>query len=113
HHRRCATRAPPRATAAASGRAPTGHRRQTATRRPDPPASGGPPPDRVRAPFYALEAVLDRQRRRLDRGGLGLRRRRLGTLNAERLLELAGLIHLGDDVAAAHKLAVDEQLRNR
>ena len=33
-------------------------------------------------------------------------------LDAERLGELAGLVHLGDDVAAADELAVDEELRD-
>ena len=34
-------------------------------------------------------------------------------LDAERLGQLAGLVHLGDDVAAADELAVDEELRDR
>src|SRR5690242_10098123 len=59
-----------------------------------------------------LQPVFDRQRwcrrrRLLDR--LAVLRR----LDAERLLQLAGLVHLHDDVAAADELAVDEQLRDR
>src|SRR5581483_1387459 len=71
---------------------------------PPAPGPGG------RAPFS--EAVLDRQRR----GLLDVRRLRLlrrGVLEAEHLLELARLVHLGDDVAAADELAVDEELRDR
>src|SRR3954451_20499464 len=45
--------------------------------------------------------------RRLGRGGRG------GRLDAERLVQLAGLVHLGDDVAAADQLALDEELRDR
>ena len=52
------------------------------------------------------------------RPGSTIRRRpdaRAGTprVLAEDLLELARLVHLGDDVAAADQLAVDEQLRDR
>ena len=43
----------------------------------------------------------------------GARVGRLGRLDAEDLSELAGLVHLGDDVAAADQLAVDEELRDR
>src|SRR3954451_13585632 len=60
------------------------------------------------------EAVLEAERRRLD--GL-LDRRRLwlviGLLDTEQLGQLAALVHLCDDVAAADQLAVHEQLRDR
>src|ERR1700760_3238419 len=60
-----------------------------------------------------LKPVLDAERRGLRglrlRCGLG----RGGVVQAERLLKLARLVHLGDDVAAADELAVDEQLRDR
>ena len=36
-----------------------------------------------------------------------------GGVDAERRRELAGLVHLGDDVAAADELALVEQLRDR
>ena len=43
--------------------------------------------------------------------------RRLGLvvrlLDSEQLCELARLVHLGDDVATADELAVDEELRDR
>src|SRR4051812_40214455 len=59
------------------------------------------------------EAVLDAQRRGLDGLTLGGRLRGGRRLAAEPLGDLAGLVHLGDDVAAADQLAVDEELGDR
>ena len=68
-------------------------------------------PEGVRAPRpLRLEPVVDLQRRALD----GVRRLRLGgLLDAQRRGQLAGLVHLRDDVAAADQLALDEQLGDR
>src|SRR3954469_16760122 len=62
----------------------------------------------------ALETILEAERRR-RRSRLHRRRLRifLGLLDTEEVGELAGLVHLGDDVATADELAVDEQLRDR
>ena len=62
---------------------------------------------RPRPPRPLVQAVLDRQRRGLVAGRLV---RRL--LDAERLGQLAGLVHLRDDVAAADELPAHEQLRD-
>src|SRR5689334_8322700 len=59
-----------------------------------------------------LEAVLDLQRCGL-RDDVRGRFLRGGLLGAEDLVELAGLEHLDDDVAAADELAVDDELRRR
>ncbi len=58
-----------------------------------------------------LEQILDAERHRL--GVLRLRGARATGFDPEELLQLAGLIHLGDDVAATNQLALDEQLRDR
>src|SRR5947209_8939310 len=96
----CAARATPRAPGAGAGRGPTAPRARSAAR-------GARKRRRVVRPW--LEAVLDRQWRRLGSRSLGRRLLRPG-VQPQRLLELAGLVHLHDDVAAAHELAVDEQL---
>jgi hypothetical protein len=69
-------------------------------------------PARCREALGAVDqVVVDGERRG---AGLGGRRRVLRGagrgLDAERLGELAGLVHLGDDVAPADQLALDEQL---
>src|SRR5829696_4715720 len=60
------------------------------------------------------ELVVDPQRRGARLGGRGgLGRRVARRLDAHHLGELAGLVHLGDDVAAADQLALHEQLGDR
>src|SRR4051812_11689476 len=56
----------------------------------------------------SAQVVLDAQR---GRRSVATRRSRLlgRPLDAERLVQLAGLVHLGDDVAAADELALDEE----
>ena len=56
-----------------------------------------------------VQAVLDRERRARVALGRGARL----PIDAEGLGELAGLVHLRDDVGAADQLAVDEELRDR
>src|SRR5262249_25683025 len=69
------------------------------------------------APRRACAACPRKGRRRwgmtasLGDAGLDLNRRRL--LDAEQRRELARLVHLAHDVAAADQLALDEQLRDR
>ena len=57
--------------------------------------------------------MLSGAARRLRASGAAPRRGVLGRSTPSDLGELAGLVHLGDDVAAADQLAVDEQLRDR
>src|SRR3954451_19316361 len=60
------------------------------------------------------EVVADLEGRGARLRGHGGRLRRVALrLDAERLGQLAGLVHLADDVAAADQLAVDEQLGDR
>src|SRR3954469_25248833 len=60
------------------------------------------------------EVVADLEGRGARLRGDGRRLRRVVLrLDGERLGELAGLVHLADDVAAADQLAVDEQLGDR
>ena len=85
----------------------------------------GAAPQRQR-PAARARALSSRRRRVLSRGGsrsraaagragsgAGASAGSAGLLGAERLVQLAGLEHLGDDVAAADQLAVDEELRDR
>ena len=81
------------------------------------PLKRAAPPTGVASARRSAEPVLDLHRAAPApdvgaRGRVGLRAS-AGRVDAERLRQLAGLVHLGDDVAAADQLAADEQLRDR
>ena len=108
-----------RAATASGGRADPGGRRQRRRRgavggRLVAVAGRGARLAAARARKLAGEVVADLE----GRGARLGRDRRLGgrvglRLDAERVGELAGLVHLGHDVAAADQLALDEQLGDR
>src|SRR4051794_13233969 len=104
-----------RSTSPIATRAPAPARRSAIAR----PIPWPPPVTAADAPASSgtrlREPVLDPERRGLRRLDLGRGGRVvLGRLlRAEKVGQLAGLVHLGDDVAAADELAVHEQLRDR
>src|SRR3954452_5117449 len=97
---------------AAAGEARPLHQAGARLRGPRPQGDRAAPQTQIKGtgPFFSVQAVLEAKRRAL---GLDRLRVLLRLLDPELLGELARLVHLGDDVAAADQLAVHEELRDR
>jgi hypothetical protein len=115
-------RGPPKRLQRAGGRGflllreetrPTGHSMRSD--RPLPAGPGGEPTARNVASGLAAvdEVVVDLQRRRAGSAAAGAWAARRRARRRRWLGELARLVHLRDDVAAADQLALDEELRDR